>query len=91
MDLQDEVMDLFDGIMISGDEGLVKPDIAFYSKCLKKFNLAAAETLFVDDQMINVEGARKVGMHSFLFEYKSKKSLLKNFQEYNIVRKEIII
>jgi FMN phosphatase YigB (HAD superfamily) len=36
-------MHLFDGIMISGDEKLVKPDVFFYKKCLEKFNLQADE------------------------------------------------
>ena len=34
---------------------------------LGRFGLRPAEALFVDDRLINVEGARAVGMHGHLF------------------------
>jgi FMN phosphatase YigB (HAD superfamily) len=34
---------------------------------LQKLNVRADEALFLDDRLENVEGARAVGMHSFLF------------------------
>ena len=86
-----EVFDLFDGIMISGDEGIVKPNVQFFKKCLKTFNLKAKESLFIDDQHINVVGAQKAGIHAFIFDASKKKEIIRSFQEYNIVEREVTI
>jgi 2-haloacid dehalogenase len=57
----------FRGIIVSGEEKLLKPDPAIYCRALDRFGLKPAEALFVDDRKINVEGAKAVGMHGHLF------------------------
>ncbi|MFL6843272.1 MAG: HAD family hydrolase [Allosphingosinicella sp.] len=57
----------FRGILVSGEEKLLKPDPAIYYRALDRFGLKAEEALFVDDRAINVEGAEAVGMHGHLF------------------------
>jgi 2-haloacid dehalogenase len=57
----------FRGIVVSGEEKLLKPDPALYYRALDRFGLKAEEALFVDDRAINVEGAEAVGMHGHLF------------------------
>jgi 2-haloacid dehalogenase len=57
----------FRGIVVSGEEKLLKPDPAIYYLALDRFGLRPAEALFVDDRRINVEGAEAVGMHAHLF------------------------
>jgi len=57
----------FRGIVVSGEEKLLKPDPAIYYLALDRFGLKPAEALFVDDRKINVEGAEAVGMHAHLF------------------------
>ncbi|MEA3049621.1 MAG: 2-haloacid dehalogenase [Sphingomonadales bacterium] len=57
----------FRGIVVSGEEKLLKPDPALYYRALDRFGLRPAEALFVDDRTINVEGARAIGMHAYLF------------------------
>ena len=57
----------FQGIVVSGEEKLLKPDPAIYYRALDRFGLKPAEALFIDDRLINVEGARAVGMHAHLF------------------------
>lgn len=59
--------DRFRGIVVSGDEGLTKPDPAIYRLALDRFGLRAEDTVFVDDRADNVEGARSVGMDAVLF------------------------
>ena len=59
--------DLFRGILVSGEEKLLKPDPAIYYRALDRFRLKPAEALFVDDRRINVEGAEAVGMKAHLF------------------------
>lgn len=62
-----EFLDRFDGMVISGDEQIVKPDPAIYTLLLDRFGLEPATTVFVDDRQDNVAGARAVGMLAVLF------------------------
>jgi 2-haloacid dehalogenase len=57
----------FRDVVVSGEEKLLKPDPALYFGALDRFGLKPADALFVDDRLINVEGARAVGMPAFLF------------------------
>ena len=59
--------DRFRGILVSGDEGLTKPDPAIYRLALDRFGLRAEDTVFVDDRADNVAGAASVGMKAVLF------------------------
>ena len=62
-----DVFALFDGIVVSGEIGLVKPDPAIFRHLLQRFRLGAGQCLFVDDAPANVEGARAAGMRGHLF------------------------
>jgi 2-haloacid dehalogenase len=46
---------------------LAKPDPAIYRLALDKAGVRAKETLFVDDQPVNVEAARNLGIDTFRF------------------------
>ncbi len=54
----------FDGVIVSGDERLLKPDPAIYHLLLDRYGLDAAECVFIDDSRANIETARAVGMHA---------------------------
>lgn len=57
----------FKGIVVSGQEKLLKPDPAIYYLALDRFRLRPADALFIDDRAINVAGAEAVGMKAHLF------------------------
>jgi 2-haloacid dehalogenase len=57
----------FDGVIVSGDERVLKPDPAIYELLLSRYGLVAGDCIFVDDSPANVEGARKAGMHAIHF------------------------
>ena len=57
----------FDGIVVSGEEHLLKPDAAIYKCLLERYALQVEESLFVDDNADNVVGARNVGMKAIQF------------------------
>lgn len=57
----------FRDIVVSGEEKLLKPDPALYYRALDRFGLTPEAVMFIDDRLINVEGARAVGMHAHLF------------------------
>ena len=59
---------LFDEIILSGDLGIVKPNHEIYFHTLDKLDVAASETLFVDDRKISVDAAEECDIHSLLFE-----------------------
>ena len=44
----------FDGMVISGEVKLVKPNPKIYQLAIKKFNLIPNETIFVDDRLENI-------------------------------------
>ena len=57
----------FDGMVVSGEERLLKPDAAIYRCLLDRYKLNAAESLFIDDNADNVTGAKAVGMEALQF------------------------
>ena len=57
----------FRDIVVSGDEGLIKPDPAIYRLLLARNRLAAADCLFIDDNPGNVAGAEAIGMQGHHF------------------------
>jgi 2-haloacid dehalogenase len=58
----------FDGTVVSGFEGVAKPDPRVFELLLDRFGLDAARTLFIDDSPKNVAAARGVGMQALEFE-----------------------
>ena len=62
-----EVEHLFDGTIISADEGVMKPGAEYFLRALKRFGLKAEECFFVDDQPANVEGAAYCGIPGAVF------------------------
>ena len=59
--------DRFRDVVVSGDEGLMKPDRAIYELALARFGLRAEEVVFFDDNPANVAGAAAVGVEAHLF------------------------
>lgn len=57
----------FDGTVVSGDEGVVKPDPEIYHRLLRRYSITAARAVFIDDRLENVEAARRLGLHGIHF------------------------
>ena len=62
------VFDLFQDIIVSGEEKLVKPDPAIYELAEKRFGLSGDALFFTDDNPANIEAAAARGWHAHLFE-----------------------
>jgi 2-haloacid dehalogenase len=58
---------LFRGILVSGEERLIKPDPAIYRMLCARYGLAPEACVFIDDSRKNVDGARDAGMHAIHF------------------------
>ena len=57
-----------DAMVISGDEGIVKPQREIYDLLRSRIGLPAESLLFVDDVERNVAGARAAGWRALRFE-----------------------
>ncbi|XCP84339.1 HAD family phosphatase [Roseburia hominis] len=60
-------LDYFDGVVVSADIHLIKPDPAIYRYLLETYHLIPEECLFIDDRPENVEAAGKLGIHGHVF------------------------
>ena len=58
----------FHQIMASSDFGSLKPAEEVFTAALSKLGVEPSECIFFDDKEKNAAGARKVGIHGFLFE-----------------------
>lgn len=59
------IFNQFDGIYVSADSKLIKPDIEIYEDFLNKFMLNGQESVFIDDKLENVTGAQLSGIHAY--------------------------
>ncbi|MCX6035374.1 MAG: HAD family phosphatase [Chloroflexi bacterium] len=64
--------DVFDEMIISAEVGLIKPDPRIYRLALEKLGVQPEESVFLDDVLVNVEGARSVGMSAIQFTQPEK-------------------
>jgi len=58
----------FDGVICSGQEGVMKPDPAIYHLLYDRFALNPSELIFIDDRAENIEAAEKTGMKGHIFK-----------------------
>jgi putative hydrolase of the HAD superfamily len=58
---------LFRGIVISGEIKMMKPEPEIFEYLLRRYELSATETVFVDDQPPNIRAAEALGLHTVWF------------------------
>lgn len=58
----------FDGIVVSGQERILKPDKRIYYRLLDRYNLKVENIIYIDDNIDNIRAAEEIGMVSILFE-----------------------
>lgn len=61
-------LDFFDGIVVSAEQHLLKPEIGIYRYLLETYQLKPEECLFIDDREENVKGAEKAGIKGYVFK-----------------------
>lgn len=57
-----EIDALFDPLIISAEIGVMKPHPAAYQAVLDQLKRSAEEAVFIDDRLVNVQGAEAVGI-----------------------------
>ncbi len=68
-----QLHDLFDATILSGEEGITKPNPIIFERTAERLGLLPEECLMVDDRQENTVGAEATGMQSLL--YTSNKQL----------------
>jgi 2-haloacid dehalogenase len=62
-----EFLSLLEDVVVSGTEGVAKPDPAIFALTAERAGLPPERLVFVDDKELNVEAARAAGMDGIVF------------------------
>jgi 2-haloacid dehalogenase len=62
-----EFLSVFDGIVVSGEEGVIKPDLRIFRILLERYAIAPEAAVFVDDNPKNAQAATTLGIHGIHF------------------------
>lgn len=74
--------DFLDVSVFSCIEGYVKPEKEIYEITLNRLRVKPEEAIFIDDRVIHIEGAKKLGINTILF--KDAKQLVSELKKYSI-------
>jgi 2-haloacid dehalogenase len=72
----------FDGCVISGNEGVAKPDRRIFEILLARFDLEPGATVFIDDMAVNADAARDLGIVAV--EFTSAGQLRRELRELGV-------
>ena len=61
-------LDIFDAVVLSCVEGTRKPEQRIYELTLERLGCKPKETVFIDDRLDYLEGAKEVGLNTIIFE-----------------------
>lgn len=62
-------LSLFDGVLISADYKLIKPEKEIYLALYEKFSLKPEECFFIDDVQKNIDAAKATGMDGHCYSH----------------------
>ena len=62
-----EFLRWFDGILVSGEVGLIKPDPRIFELLIERFAIDPRRAVYIDDVETNVIAARPLGIHGIHF------------------------
>lgn len=63
-----DFLDSFETILVSGEEGMIKPDAEIFQLLLTRIDRSANGCLFIDDSAKNTEAAAKLGFDAIRFQ-----------------------
>ena len=63
-----DFLNWFDGKIISGEVGKIKPDPEIFYTLIKKFKLIPENSVFIDDKLSNIETANLIGFQGIHFQ-----------------------
>ena len=63
-----DFLQLFEGIIVSGEEKMKKPDREIYQLMIDRYNISPEKTIFIDDSRMNVEAAKELYINGIHFK-----------------------
>lgn len=78
-----DFLQLFEGILVSGEEKLKKPDPKIYQLILERYSINGPSSIFIDDNLRNIKASIDCGIHGIHFT--SPEQLRLDLQHYNIL------
>ncbi|MEM8486213.1 MAG: HAD family phosphatase [Bacteroidota bacterium] len=78
-----EFFNWFLGIVVSGEEKMIKPDPAFYQLMMDRYSLVPEQLVFIDDSLPNIETANKLGITALHFT--GPEQLEKDLKRLNVL------
>lgn len=78
-----EFLSWFDGILISGEVGVAKPDPAIFHHLVERFGIEPASTVFIDDHAANVETGAALGFAAI--HYREPSTLRGDLRDLGLV------
>jgi len=77
----------FDGTIVSGREGVAKPEPAIFMRLLDRFGLTPGTTLMIDDMQENLDAAAVLGIQTLLF--RSSRWLRTDLEAAGVLRRSV--
>ena len=77
----------FDGTIVSGREGVAKPEPAIFMRLLDRFGLTPGTTLMIDDMQENLDAAAALGIQTLLF--RSSRRLQADLEAAGVLRRSV--
>ncbi len=77
-----EFLHWFEGIVVSGEEQTRKPFTDIYNITLERYKINSGNSVFIDDNLRNVNAAKELGIHGIHFE--TPKHLVRQLQKFDI-------
>lgn len=78
-------LSLFDGVIISADYKLLKPEKEIYEKLYETFSLKPEECFFIDDVPANIDGAKATGMDGHCYYHGDLDILKRDMEQKGII------
>ena len=61
-------LQLFEGILVSGDEKMIKPQREIYELICQRYDIEPTTAIFIDDSLKNIKGCEEYGMIGIHFK-----------------------
>jgi 2-haloacid dehalogenase len=82
-------LEWFEGIVVSGEEKLRKPDPEIYQRLLHRYKVVPTQAVFIDDNIENVKAAESLGFYAIHF--KSAEALVHELEHLEIKLPEKLV
>lgn len=63
-----DFLELMDGYILSWQEHVIKPDPEVFQLLMERYQIAPEQAVFIDDTLVNIEAAGKLGIHGIHFQ-----------------------